>query len=158
MTYDKLKKSKDKYLNLVTPSEMVDSYSDSIVNDIENPLTCGFPSVDDLTRRRYRGTVMSIIGDAGTKKSMIALYSQNQNVNANDKQTVCGYINSEMGIYQWLSRCINMSVELPILKNNTQWNPNQYYEKQIESYFNGQQQKELEKFKGEIRKELERLF
>jgi replicative DNA helicase len=137
-------------LELKTPEELVEDWTNAIEGDVERPLTTCISKIDKDLRNKLRGTVGAYIGYGGTKKSLLALQACKTNVQANMNNCTGIYSNMEMAIYQFMTRLIDMSFTVDEWVNNTSW----YYEGHYETAFKNKNAKVLK----EIKETLQRVF
>lgn len=123
-------KSKDLIpVELLSPSELIDTWADAIEQDTERPLTTCMPSIDKDIRNKLRGTVAAYIGYGGTKKSLLALQACKENVQSHMNNCTGIYANMEMAIYQFMNRLIDMSFSVEDCNYNASWYYENHYEK-----------------------------
>lgn len=103
-------KGKQKELNEIleelmgqTPQQMVSDWVDNCLRAKEDPVTLGFPSLDEIFEGDLRGKLCAIAHYGGTKKSLLALNT----INAN-KKAKAYYSSMEMNSNNFLSRLLNI--------------------------------------------------
>lgn len=154
---NKIKREKSKG-DLYSMSDMVDEWGRSIINDIDNPLTFGFPSIDIATKQRYRGTVMYAVGLPGSKKSIIVAYACSKNVVQNKHETNFLYSNMEMGVYQTVSRFLATAKQPKIISGSQIMNTQQYYEAAIEISYKAKKEEEIARVIQEVKDIFQRMY
>lgn len=138
---------------LKTAEDLVDDWMKSAEGDIENPLTTCMPTIDKILRRKLRGTVGAYLGKGGSKKSLLALQSCRQNVIKYQNNCTGIYSNMEMGIFQFVSRLMNMSVESP-------WDcgSSEFYDYQFTQAFKERDKKRIEEIRSELKSKFKYLY
>jgi hypothetical protein len=116
-------------LELKTPSELVDEWTQAIEGDINHPLTTCMPKFDTDLRNKLRGTVGAYIGYGGTRKSLFALQALRTNVISSGSNSVGLYSNMEMAVYQMMCRIIDMSYTDDDFAYNRSWIIEKDYQK-----------------------------
>lgn len=149
------KEKKGRELELLTPEEMVDHWVASIESDIDRPLTTCIPSFDKDLRNKLRGTVGAYIGYGGTKKSLLALQACKKNVLTYENKCTGVYSNMEMGIFQWMSRLMDMSF---VVDGYERYNASYTYEYQYEQAFRNGDRKLLDAVKKVLKESFRELY
>jgi replicative DNA helicase len=116
---------KERELELLTPSELVDTWAKGIEGDLERPLSTCIKKFDKDLRNKLRGTVGAYIGYGGTKKSLLALQACKKNVEQYFNNCTGVYSNMEMAPFQFMSRLMDMSFIIEEYVENASW----YYER-----------------------------
>jgi replicative DNA helicase len=116
-----IKRKPERELELLTPSEMVDRWANSIEGDLDRPLSTCIKKFDKDLRNKLRGTVGAYIGYGGTKKSLLALQSCKENVQQHFNNCTGVYANMEMGDGQFTSRLMDMSFTIEDYLDNSSW-------------------------------------
>jgi replicative DNA helicase len=139
----------DPEIELKTPEELVDDWLKSAEGDVERPLTTCMPSIDKTLRNKLRGTVGAYIGKGGSKKSLLALQGCRHNVLTYQNNCTGIYSNMEMGVFQFMSRLMNMSFQV-----DGSWGSSEHYDYEFTNAFKSKNNERIE----QIRKELKTKF
>lgn len=161
-TAHELLKSKDlhssnqfqvKELELKTPEELVDSWAEVLESGVQRPLSTTISKFDDDIRNKLRGTIGAYIGYGGTKKSLLATQACRANVLQYKNNCTGIYSNMEMGVYQFLTRLIDMSFE-----KVEGYRPSYYYERVYEANAKAKAIAENKKLVGIMKESLKKYF
>lgn len=143
----------DHEIELKTPEELVDDWMKSAEGDIDRPLTTCMPTIDNILRKKLRGTVAAYIGKGGSKKSLLALQGCRQNVVKYQNNCTGIYSNMEMGIFQFVSRLMNMSID-------SDWDSGSsvYYDYQFTEAFKAKNKDKIELIRSELKGKFRDLY
>jgi len=142
-------------LELKTPEDLVDDWIQAAEGDIERPLTTCMAKIDSDLRGKLRGTVGAYIGKGGTKKSLLALQACRTNVLQHKNNCTGIYSNMEMGIFQFMSRVMDMSIRP---NEYTDYNSSLWYDVEFIRAYREEDKEKSKEMKEAIRKELKEKF
>lgn len=97
-------------INFKYPYQVVPEWI-KYATDSQSQLTTGIPSFDKDLKYRLRGQLGAYIGRGGTKKSLLAQSSMQQNIRSNHAKGI--YLSMEMSLVRLLDRIIDSSVVTP---------------------------------------------
>jgi hypothetical protein len=142
-----VRKKPGRILELKTPEELVDEWIESAKGDIDRPLTTCMPTIDRDLRHKLRGSVAAYIGKGGSKKSLLALQGCRRNVITYENNCTGIYSNMEMGIFQFVSRLINMTIDEP----SGTWGAADAYDFEFTEHYKNRNNEGMEKIRKEIK-------
>lgn len=142
-------------LELKTPEDLVDDWIQAAEGDIERPLTTCMPKIDSDLRGKLRGTVGAYIGKGGTKKSLLALQACRTNVLQHKNNCTGIYSNMEMGIFQFMSRVMDMSIRPD---EHTDYNSSLWYDVEFIRAYRDQDKEKKEAIRKELKGKFKDLY
>lgn len=151
---DEEPKTRARELDLLTPEQLVDEWAHAIEGDIDRPLTTCIPKIDADLRSKLRGTVGAYIGYGGTKKSLLALQACKTNVLTHENKCTGIYSNMEMAVFQFMSRLIDMSIEV----EDYNYNSSCYFETTYKDYYKSNNKEMLLETRKQIKKTFMDLY